>query len=300
MFRSLALTLALGASSLSLTGVASATSTPPVPQCIVSLSPTATDTLYAIGAGSQVQAVDKSSNYPAAAKALGARHVIDALNPSVESLLGLCRTSDAHPSTKPDLVVISYNPNNLQKKLQAVGVSVLEQNAATSVSVALSQILQLGAITGHVKAAGALASKLSTTINKAMGSIPAHRNHPISVYYEVSSNPYYSVTSSTFVGSIFKSMGVTDIADAAATSADAGYPSLSAEYIIHSNPSFIALAGDASVASVATRPGFSTLVAVKHHNVLELNADVASQWGPRFGSLVTQLAKEVRHVLAQK
>ena len=300
MFRSIALNLAIGASSLTVAGVASATSTPPVPQCIVSLSPTATDTLYAIGAGSQVQAVDKSSTYPAAAKSLGKRHVIDALNPSVESLLGICRTSDAHPSSKPDLVVISYNPNNLQKKLQAVGVSVLEQDAATSVSAALSQILQLGAITGHVRSASALASNLSTTINKAIGSIPPHKKHPISVYYEVSSNPYYSVTSSTFIGSIFKNMGVTDIADAAATSADAGYPSLSAEYIIHSNPSFIALAGDASVASVATRPGFSALTAVKKHNVIELDADVASQWGPRFGSLVTQLAKEVLHVLAQK
>jgi len=300
MFKHHSLALALVVSSLGLANVASATTSPPVPQCIVSLSPTATDTLFAIGAGSQVQGVDKSSTYPAAAKALGQKHVIDALNPSVEGLLGLCQTSSSHPSTKPDLVVISYNPSNLQQKLQAVGVKVVEQNAATSVSQALSQILQLGALTGHVHKASTLASKLSTTINRAIGSIPAHKHHRISVYYEVSTNPYYSVTSTTFVGSIFKDMGVTDIADAAATSADAGYPSLSTEYILHANPSFIALAGDASPASVATRPGFSTLTAVKKGDVIELDADVASQWGPRFGSLVTQLAKEVRHVLAQK
>ena len=62
----------------------------------------------------------------------------------------------------------------------------------------------------------------------------------------------------------------------------------------------IVLAGDSSVASVKTRPGFSTLSAVTKGDVIELNADVASQWGPRFGTLVTQLAQEVRHVLRQK
>ena len=299
MFRSLTIALAVSASALTAT-TANAATTPEPPQCIVSLSPTATDTLYAIGAANQVQGVDKSSTYPAAAKALGKRHVIDALNPSVEGLLGLCRTSSSHPSSKPDIVIISYNPNNLVQKLQAVGVRVVALNAATSVAAALSQILQLGAITGHVNRASALASSLSTSINTAIGSIPVHKKHPLSVYFEVSTNPYYSATSSTFVGSIFKAMGVTNIADAAATSADAGYPSLSAEYIIHANPSFIVLAGDASVASVKARPGFSSLSAVKHHDVLELNADVASQWGPRFGTLVTQIAKEVRFVLRQK
>jgi iron complex transport system substrate-binding protein len=301
MFRPLAFSISVTLSVVGLTSpVSAATSTPAPPQCIVSLSPTATDTLYAIGAGNQVQAVDKSSTYPSEAKSLSHQHVIDALNPSVEGLLGICHTSSSHPSTKPDLVIVSYNPNNLQQKLQAVGVKVVEQNAATSVSEALSQILQLGAITGHVKKAGALASTLSSTINMAIGSVPPHKRHPISVFYEISSNPYYSATSATFIGSIFKSMGVTDIADAAATSADAGYPSLSAEYILHANPSLIVLAGDASPASVASRPGFTSLSAVKKGDVLALNADVASQWGPRFGSLVTQLAKEVRHVLAQK
>jgi iron complex transport system substrate-binding protein len=270
------------------------------PQCIVSLSPTATETLFAIGAGPQVQAVDEYSNYPAQALALSKKHRINALDPSLEAILGICKVTALHPSFKPDLVIISYDPSDFQKQLVAQGIKVVDEDAATSIANALSQIRQLGQLTGHVKSADALASSMDKTIKVDIASVPAHPNKKISVYYEISYNPYYSVTSATFVGAILKQMGLVNIADGDATTADLGYPELSSEYIVSANPSLIFLAGDGTTpASVKLRPGFKNVTAVKEGNIVELNADIASQWGPRFVDLVNQVAKEVKHVLAE-
>lgn len=270
------------------------------PQCIVSLSPSATETLFAIGAGAQVQAVDQDSNYPAQAKRLSAQHVINPLSPSVEALLGLCAVTPTHPSTKPDLVVISYNANSIQQDLTAQGVKVVMQDAPTTVSGALAQIRQLGQLTGHQARADALAASMQRRISADIASVPAHPTKKVSVYYEISANPYYSLTSSTFVGSLLKSVGLVNIADADATTADAGYPQLNAEYIASANPTLIFLAGDASVASVGARPGFSAVSAVVHHNVIGLSANIASRWGPRLTVLMNEITSSVKRVLNEK
>lgn len=291
--------LSISALALPLTSVASASASS-APQCIVSLSPTATETLYAIGAGPQVQAVDQDSNYPANAKRLAAVHAIDPLSPSVEALLGICKVTATHPSTKPDLVVIAYNANSIQQDLTAQGVKVVMQTAPTSVAGALAQIKQLGELTGHVDLANALAASMQRSIKANIASIPAHPSKKITVFYEISANPYYSLTSQTFVGSLMKSLGLVNIADADSTTADAGYPQLNPEYIASSNPKLIFLAGDASVASVAARPGFAQVNAVRNHNVVELSADISSRWGPRLSVLMSEITSAVKRVLNEK
>jgi iron complex transport system substrate-binding protein len=121
------------------------------------------------------------------------------------------------------------------------------------------------------------------------------------VYYELDPT-YYSLTSDTFVGSLLKSLGVDNIADAKNTSADAGYPQLSAEYIVGANPKLIFLADTvcchANQATVAKRTGFSSVSAVIHHHVVGLNDDIASRWGPRLGILMNQLTAGVKAALA--
>lgn len=291
--------LTLSAVAFPLISVALTSAAAP-PQCIVSLSPSATETLYAIGAGAQVQAVDQDSNYPAQAKRLAALHVINPLSPSVEALLGVCATTPSHPSSKPDLVVIAYNANSIQQDLTAQGVKVVMQDAPTTVSGALAQIRQLGQLSGHVARANALAASMQRRINADIASVSAHPTKKVSVYYEVSTNPYYSLTSSTFVGTLLKSLGLVNIADADATTADAGYPQLNAEYIASANPTLIFLAGDAKVSSVASRPGFARISAVVHHNVVGLSADIASRWGPRLTVLMNEIASSVKRVLNEK
>ncbi len=290
---------AAGTSTLSAPG-ASGASTASSPACVVSLSPTATETLFAIGAGSQVKAVDDDSNYPTTG--LPARR-INALNPSVEAIIGICPHTASHPSSKPDLVIISYDANAIKEKLVALGVKVVEQEPATSVASALAQIRRLGALTGHRARADALASSLGRTISRDVASVPAHPKKVVRVYYELDST-YYSLTSTTFVGSLMKSLGLVNIADPENTSADAGYPQLSAEYIVSSNPQLIFLADTVcchvSAAVVAKRPGFVDVSAVKYGHVVGLNDDVASRWGPRLGVLMNQITDAVKAVLADQ
>jgi len=290
--------LLVSALALPLAGVSIASATGRVPQCIVSLSPTATETLFAIGAGKQVQAVDKDANFPT--RGLPAKR-INALNPSVESVIGICHTSAAHRSTKPDLVIISYDANSIKAKLSALGIRVIEQDAATSVSGALGQIKRLGELTGHAAKANALATSMATTIRADIASVPAHPNQVINVYYELDPT-FYSLTSSTFVGSLMKSLGLVNIADAHSTSADAGYPQLSAEYIVSANPQLVLLADtkccSVTPSTVAARPGFGTVSAVKYGHVVNLDDDVASRWGPRLSLLMNELTAAVKSALA--
>src|SRR3984957_18606182 len=158
MFKSLRLVLALFLSALALPFIVSSGATAASkPSCVVSLSPTATETLFAIGAGKQVQAVDTDSDYPTTGLP---KKRINGLSPSVEAVIGICKTSSAHPSAKPDLVVISYDANEIQQKLAAVGVKVIDQAPPSTLAGALSQIEQLGTLTGHVKKADPLAPSI--------------------------------------------------------------------------------------------------------------------------------------------
>ncbi len=300
MFKSIRLVLALSLSAVALpllSSTANAVSAVSAPQCVVSLSPTATETLYAIGAGHQVQAVDKDSDYPT--KGLPTKR-IDSLNPSVEAVIGICKTTAAHPSAKPDLVIISYDANQIDEKLTAAGVKVVEQYPPSNVAGALAQIRQLGALTGHMATADTLATSIKTTIANDIASVPKHKGKTLTAYYELDPT-FYSLTSSTFVGSLLKSLGVVNIADAENTTADAGYPQLSSEYIVSANPKLIFLADtlccNASQATLAKRTGFSKITAVKDHEVIGLNDDVASRWGPRLSLLMNELTTAVKGAL---
>lgn len=278
-------------------GLAGAAHAPAGPRCVVSLSPTATETLFAIGAGPQVQAVDTDSDYPAHGLP---KKRINALEPSVEALLGVCRPTASHPSTKPDLVVVAYNANDIVQKLTGFGVTVVTQSAPRSLAGAYDQMLALGRLTGHAAAARALVARLKGEVAADVASVPAHPHKTLTVYYELDPT-YYSLTSATFVGSMLKSLGVVNIADAKSTSADAGYPQLSAEYVIKADPKLIFLADTIcchqSRATLAKRAGFVAVAAVTHHHVVGLNDDVASRWGPRIGVLMGDLARGVRAAL---
>ena len=108
-------------------------------------------------------------------------------------------------------------------------------------------------------------------------SVPRSRRH-LRVYHELDPT-YYSATSTTFIGSIYKLFGFRNIADAADTQ-HTGYPQLSAEYILQANPQIIVLADGQTPAEVAARPGWNTISAVQHNRVVAVNEDIASRWGP--------------------
>jgi iron complex transport system substrate-binding protein len=252
------------------------------PHRIISLSPTATEDLFAIGAGKQVVAVDQDSNYPQRAP----RTSLSGLTPNVEAI------ANYHP----DLVIIFYNPSGFASQLRNLGIKVVNEPAADNLKQAYDEILQLGRLTGHATGAKAVVNSLRTRLAGIVRSVPKTRRH-LRVYHELDQT-YYSATSKTFIGSIYKLFGFRDIADAA-SGASGGYPQLSAEYIIAKNPQIIVLADtkccQQSYATVAARPGWSTISAVQHHRVVDANDDVASRWGPRivqFARTVARIAKQ--------
>jgi iron complex transport system substrate-binding protein len=137
---------------------------------------------------------------------------------------------------------------------------------------------------------------MRTHLAAIVRSVPTTRRH-LRVYHELDQT-YYSATSSTFIGSIYKMFGFRNIADAA-SGAGGGYPQLSGEYIIAKDPQIIVLADtrccQQSYATVAARPGWGTISAVRHHRVVMANDDVASRWGPRivqFARTVARIAKQ--------
>jgi iron complex transport system substrate-binding protein len=94
-------------------------------------------------------------------------------------------------------------------------------------------------------------------------------------------------------------LGLHSIADAAkGAAASGGYPQLSGEFVLKANPNYIVLADTVccgqSAATVAGRPGWSNLGAVRGGRVLALNDDIASRWGPRIVVLLSQVANELK------
>ena len=251
------------------------------PTAIVSLSPTATEMLYAIGAGHQVKAVDESSDYPPSAP----RTKLDGFDPNIEAIVAY----------RPDLVLVAGDSTGLTGRLRPFGIPVLSLPAANTLGDVYRQIAEIGEATGHRAQAASLAASMRAQIAAIVRSTP-RRAAPLSYYYELDPT-YYSVTSSTFVGSLLALLGMRSIADAAGD-ANSGYPQLSAEYIIKADPDFIILADTVccsqSASTVAARPGWSVIKAVKEGNVVGLNDDIASRWGPRIVILLRQVAAAVR------
>lgn len=254
------------------------------PVRIVSLSPTATEMLYAIGAGTQVVAVDEFSNFPLEAVALGT--ALSGYEPNIESI----------STFEPDLVIASYDPGGLVEQLKSLGIPVFINDAATSLDNTYEQIEQLGVLTGHTAQAVQLSSQIRFEIETAVTSIDVPTQ--LSYYYELD-NTYYSVTSNTFIGQVFGLFGLRNIADSAETGNN--YPQLSAEAIVSSNPDLIFLAdtkiSHESIATVGARAGWSDMKAVTSGNVVELDDDIASRWGPRIIELVKAILAAISKAL---
>lgn len=254
------------------------------PARIISLAPTATEDLYAVGAGRQVVAVDADSDYPAQAP--------------VTKLSGLSPNVEAIAKYRPDLVIASQDTGGLSAHLKKLGVPVLIEPAAASLDDAYAQIVQIGQATGHQAQAqrtvASMKGQIAADVKKA-GS--GHQG--LTYYWELSAKPFYSVTSKTFIGQIVGLFGLKNVADAADKASDGGYPELSEEYIVAARPQVIFLAdnepasGGQNPAVVAGRAGWGVIPAVKDHEIIGLNDDVASRWGPRLPQLVAQIAQAV-------
>lgn len=240
------------------------------PERIVSLSPTATEMLFAVGAGEQVVAVDDQSDHPPEAPTTD----LSGFQPNIEAIAGY----------EPDLVVISNDTTeegSLSDSLADVGIPVLLQPAATTIDDTYRQIEELGRLTGNVAGADDANAAIRSGLETALADAPTF-DEPPSYYHELDPT-FFTATSDTFIGSVYEQFGLTNIADAAEAASD--FPQLSEEYILDADPVFIFLADteccDVTPESVADRPGWEQLTAVAQGNVVAVGDDVSSRWGPR-------------------
>jgi iron complex transport system substrate-binding protein len=254
------------------------------PTRIISLSPSATESLFEIGAGKQVLAVDSLSNFPKSAPITQ----LSAFEPNVEAIAAL----------KPDLVVLSVDAMKslvVKEALEKLKISVLMEKAPENLAQAYKGIEVLGAVTDRTSAAKNVTFKMAALIKSILNR--AKVSGKVTFFHELD-NTLYSVTSDTFIGKVYKDFGLINIADKAAGADSYGYPQLSAEYVLKADPDIIFLA-DAeygeSPATVKARAGWSGITAVTKKNVFALPNDIPSRWGPRlvdfYRTVATSLAK---------
>ncbi len=258
-----------------------------VPMAIISLSPTHTEMLFAIGAADQIIAVDDQSNYPAAA--LDKPHELSGFEPNVEAIAAL----------KPDLVVVADDGADLTGQLGKLGIAVWSGPAPVKFEDVYAQIEQLGAATGHIGEAAEVVGQMQSDIAVAIAAAPAMAE-PASFYHELDPT-LYSVTSNTFIGQVYGLFGLTNIADGVEVGND--YPQLNAEFIIQANPDLIFLADGTccgeSPTTLAARDGWSATNAVKNGNVIAIDDDIASRWGPRLVDFIQAVSAAVAKVPAE-
>jgi iron complex transport system substrate-binding protein len=214
--------------------------------------------------------VDNLSNYPANAPV----SEISAFEPSVEAIL----------AKKPDLVLLSIDSTKapqIRNALVKLGIPVLMEKAPATLKDVYAENTLLARVTdrqaGGVKLNTSMANSIKETFAKAK------KSSKIRIFHELD-DTYFSATSNTFIGKVYKSFGVVNIADAAAGADNSGYPQLSAEYLLKSDPQVIFLADaqyGVTADSVSKRAGWSQISAVKNKKIVELPADVPSRWGPR-------------------
>lgn len=245
------------------------------PERIVSLSPSATEILFAIGAGDQVVAADAYSTYPAEAPATD----LSGYDPNVEAIVGY----------EPDLVIAAMDANELVSSLEALGVPVLINGAPADIERGYDIAAGIGLATGHVDETAEVIATMRAELEEAFAEAP--QGQDLRIYHELDGS-FYSASSNSFIGSVYAQMGTTNIADEADTEGT-GYPQLTEEAIIAADPEVIIIPDGTSYTAedVAARPGWAEVSAVKNGHIVVVDGDIASRWGTRLPQLVQVLAE---------
>lgn len=246
-------------------------------QRIVSISPTGTEILFAIGAGDRVVAVDQFSYYPPEAPVTD----LDGWSPNIEAIA----------SYEPDLVVLQTD-GDLIAGLEALGIAVLAHDAPSVFDDVYAQIAQFGDVAGQVDEAAQLAADMQADIADLIAAAPDASGL---TYYHELDNTLYSVTSGTFIGQVYGLFGLDNVADPAdADGSHFGYPQLNDEYLVDADPDLIFLADTLccgqNAETVAARPGWNQLTAVQAGTVVELSDDIVSRWGPRLVDFIAAIS----------
>ena len=246
------------------------------PERIVSIGPSNTEFLFALGAGDRVVGTDDFSDEPAAAKT---KDHVGGVKVNLEKVVSL----------KPDLIVTVKFSDGTIEALSQLNAAVLVIDPQGAADVARSATL-IG------QAVGADGAKLARDIQAQLDAVKAKTDAApkLKVFHEIdASDPakIYTVGPTSFIDDLIKIAGGTNVFATAKTA----YPTVSGEEIIRTDPDVIIL-GDAlygtTIESITSRPGWSTLSAVKNKRVYA-GSSVFGRPGPRLGQAAQEYAKLV-------
>jgi iron complex transport system substrate-binding protein len=249
------------------------------PERIVSLSPSATEILFAIGAEDQVVAVDEYSTYPAAAPTTD----LSAYDPNVEAIAGY----------EPDLVVIANDTDGIVAALAKLDIPTIVNAAPATIEEGYDGVAALGLATGHVDETAEVVADMRAAVDRELA---AASHEGLRVYHELDES-LYAASSHSFIGSVYDALGATNVADAA-DKQRSGYPQLTEEAVIAADPELIVITDQVSYTAddVADRAGWENVSAVREGNIVTVDADISSRWGPRLPQLIASLADAMASV----
>ncbi|MFH1328097.1 MAG: cobalamin-binding protein [Candidatus Bathyarchaeota archaeon] len=239
------------------------------PQRIVSLAPSNTEILFAIGAGPQVVGVDAYSDYPSEVAELpkvGGFGMI-----SIETVISL----------NPDLILATGGVQlPYVEQLSALGYPVVALDP-TDIDGVIDNVILVGTVTGNVEGANEVAQSMRSKISWVEDRVAAESNYTPRVYFELWHDPYMSFGPGTWVDEIITKAGGTNLFyDSVST-----YPVVNSETIIDRNPEFIILqshsSGGSSVEEVKARAGWNLLDAVQNNRIHIVDENLFLRPGPR-------------------
>lgn len=250
-------------------------------QKIISLAPSNTEMLFALGAGAQVAGRDDFSNYPEEAAAL----------PSVGGSMGNYNL-EMITSLQPDLVLAAeINTPEQVKAIEELGFKVYYLPNPQDFDGLFENLRTVGALTGKMQQAEQLASTLLGRVQAVTGKLASVTEKPV-LFYEIdASEPTkpYTAGKGTFIDMLITAAGGQNAAGELEF-----YPQLSLEALLEINPAIILL-GDSNygitVESVGQRPGWDALDAVKNGKVYPFNDDLVSRPTPRMVDALEQIAR---------
>ena len=243
-----------------------------IPQRIVTLSPAATEILYAIGAANQIVAVSEFSDYPPEALQQPRVGGFDGKTLSMEKIL----------SFKPDFIYMTQGMHNfLIEQLDSYGIAYY-LSRGDSIEAVCQEIRDIAKITGHEGEGNVIAQKIESVCADVY-----KLDKPLSVYYEVWNSPFMTAGSKSFIHDVITKAGginiFTDLAEP--------YPIVSEESIIARGPDIILLpvSNGISVDDVKSRAGWQDIPAVKNNRIYLINDALFSRPATRIGECVLEL-----------
>lgn len=242
------------------------------PQRIVSLLPSLTESICALGACERLVGVDRYSNWPAPVRALP--QVGGGIDPNVEAIVAL----------RPDVVLLARS-SRVTQRLEALGIKVLtlEPKSHADMKRVFDQLGQLLGTDDAQRVWRAVDASVSAAAQSLPASVKRAR-----VYFEVNSAPY-AAGESSFIGETLTRLGARNIVPAAL----GPFPQLNPEYVVRADPDVI-MVSERSAQGLEQRPGWAGIRAVREGRICRFrpdDSDVLVRPGPRMGEAARLMAK---------